>query len=360
MDRWTSSLRCRNKQSVSNEKAQPNIAKQIKICYHTLMMQTDALQQKQTPEQNTPSPLFFELYQPQLREVLSIVGVPETAMNSLGEAVDATQPWVKGDHSRPLHTFHVEEANKPALRELYDQLGLVRERPLPAGHYDQIVVLGAVQSGNNRRLRFVADALRTDAQTDGIVLLGGQRRMFAERETEEVDANIEAVIDSGKHDKLVAKFEKFGADNIWETDLIRLAAAEQLGDLTLRRLHVRLANADPLGRYEFALGDLPVTLLHTLAVERNGEPRHNTEACIEDWVKTLQPKQGSRVGFICANPHMERTTRAAQHVLNRLGRSDIQLIPAGPAAPEGIGDSMYLGEIARLLYEDQRQVTVAA
>jgi hypothetical protein len=146
----------------------------------------------------------------------------------------------------------------------------------------------------------------------------------------------------------------------WETDLVRLAGIARLGNLSLKQLHLRLGNQDPLKRYEFDWHGTPVSLLHTLAVERNGEPRHNTEACMRDWLRTYHPPIGARVGFVAANPHLDRVTRSAQAVLNDEGRSDIQLVAGGPGISPKAGHSIVLGEVARLLYEDQRVAKVSA
>jgi hypothetical protein len=43
--------------------------------------------------------------------------------------------------------------------------------------------------------------------------------------------------------------------------------------------------------------------------------------------------------------------RSAQRTIDGMGRQDIDLVVSGPAAPNA-KDSIYLGEIARSLYED--------
>ena len=80
--------------------------------------------------------------------------------------------------------------------------------------------------------------------------------------------------------------------------------------------------------------------------------RHTTESCIKEWIATTEPQQGVRVGFISSNPHRDRMARSSRRAFNTAGRSDIELVAAGPACATSISDTMFLGEVARNLYED--------
>jgi hypothetical protein len=304
--------------------------------------------------------LFFDAYRPEIEQVFKVVGLPDDVTSSLGRAVELTQPWVGGDHSRPNHVFNLDEQQRAELKALFVDLDMAEERPLPDDHYDQIIVLGGIQAGNLRRTDFLKRMLdKKGVTTDKVVLLGGQRRIYVERETDDINANFAELFYQEAHTEWS---EHFKADMLaeqgetrWETDLIRLAAMAKIGPLVFKRLQLRLGNEDFIGRYEFDWNNLSVDLLHTLAVPRpNGESRHTTEACIGDWIETYQPKDGARVGMVNANPHIDRMIRSARSVATSLGRSDIELIPAGPTAPLGIRESIFLGEIARNLYEDQR------
>lgn len=308
-----------------------------------------------------PEESFFDANRGELRVIFDILEISEQWSNELEDIVNVTQPWVKGDHSRPLHQFHLNDNQKKQLTALYPALGLVQERTLPEGHYDQMVVLGSVHSGNVRRLDFLEQSLsRSDVQTDRIVLLGGQRSIYEERERDDIDETLQELSVNGHHDPWLDRVATDGTALQWESDLVRLAGIARLGKLSLKQLHLRLGNADPLKSYEFDWQGVVVSLLHTLAVERNGEPRHNTEACVRDWLRTYHPPVGAKVGFVAANPHIDRVTRSAQAVLNNEGRQDIQLIPGGPGISEKAGHSIVLGEVARLLYEDLRTVKASA
>lgn len=301
---------------------------------------------------------YFERHAAEIAEVFDIVGVPEEAKTDLDRAVYETQPWIRGDHSRPQHEFLIpnDSPESQRLHELYASLGLRHEQLLPAGRYDYILVPGAVQRGNNRRLellnRLVTDQ---DVTADRIVLMGGQRHIFEEKEKDDIEANWAAVESQGTGGPWLESLKRGTAKLEWETDIMRLAAIQHLGPLAVKQWHLRLAHEDHVQRYEFEWQGVSLTLLHTLAVARqHGEARHTTEACMRDWLHTNEIPEGARIGFIAANPHMERMGKAAQMVLLEEGRADLRLVVAGSAGAPDLGHNIHLGEVARNLYEDQR------
>jgi hypothetical protein len=295
---------------------------------------------------------YFEQHQADLAELGAVLDLPAGISQSLEEAIAITQPWVKGDHTRPVDPLYIEPEQSTQLRPLYTAFGLTQATPMPDGHYDHIIIPGAVQRGNNGRLGFLRESFDHDTITSSdIVLLGGQRKVFGEVEASLIQADLEEVNERG----IGSPWTDVGWPDIgnmqWETDFIRLAALKQLGPLAVRAIHLRLENADPIKRYEFEWRNMPLKLLHTLAIARaNGEPRHTTEACIEDWVAEFNPAEGAHIGFIASSPHR---ARMAKRVMKLLGREDITWSVGGPAAVPGLGDHIFLGEIARNLYEDQ-------
>ncbi len=314
----------------------------------------------QTPENKIPQELFIGRNRLELADLFEIVDIPREAAGNLDQAVNFTQPWVKGDHTQPQHKHFIGEDDRPRLMRLYERFGMVDEVPVPNGHYDQLLVLGGIQRGNNSRLEFLNRTMKSGRVTAGqIIFLGGQREPY-ENETDEIDENLQQTAEHS--DAWLKRVQEGGSTLKWESDLIRLAALAQLGNLTLKKLHLRLGNPyegnrppDPIKRYEFVWNGTPVSLLHTLAVERpNGEPRHTTEACIADWLATYQPPASARVAFVTANPHIERTALSAQVVLRKHKRQDLEFIPSGTAANPNLKETFYLGEVARLLYENQR------
>lgn len=302
--------------------------------------------------------LFFDTHSQTLDELFDILGMEIRSSDGLAPVVAATQPWVGGDHSRPDYQLRVSDDQKYALKELYEHFDFVGQQAFPEGHLDQIVVLGAIHFGNNRRARFVGDSLqRHDLTTDRVVLLGGERYMYPEVERGDFDANIRQVRALGRSDAWLEHLQALPDEAIDETDMIRLAVTAQIGRLTTREIHVRSNESTlvdrPAKRYECALGRMAVTLLHTPAVQRpNGKPRHTTEACIADWLQTYPDlSDDARVGFVGAQPHLGRMVRSAQRIIHAHGRN-IQLIAGGPGASEQTPHHIFLGEVARSLYED--------
>ncbi|HEY5152372.1 MAG TPA: hypothetical protein VII55_00185 [Candidatus Saccharimonadales bacterium] len=297
---------------------------------------------------------FYEQNREGLDSLFSIVGLPELTNKSLPEVVAATQPWVKGDHARPEHSFSFGVGQTAELNEIYGSLGLRDAHELPPAIYDHTIVLGGVHRGNNRRLEFLGKALtRGNIITRDIMLLGGERRVYPEVELDTIEGNLDKL--ASVDEPWLDRARKSDISLWWETDLLRLAARIHLGPLTaeghdhgpfntLYRPHLQ----------QFNWRNMPLAIMHTRAISRQGEPRHTTEACMRDWLNTAQPTDNATVAFVAANPHMTRMGRSARAVLRSAGRSDIDLVVAGPASPDYVGHNHYLGEIARHLYEDQR------
>jgi hypothetical protein len=305
---------------------------------------------------------FFDEHRENLGVIADILHMPSNLTDSLESAVELTQPWTRGDHSRPEAPIELSQQQRAELQPLFAQFGLTSRQNLPDGDYAHILVPGAVQKGNNGRIEFVKDSFQADTITSNdVVLLGGQRTVFGEVETALLQADLAAIKQAGTIDTWI---EALGGDVdklVWETDFMRLAAVKHLGALPLMELHLRMvdtasaAPGDAVQQYEFEWHNMPLRLLHTLATQRpNGQARHTTESCVKEWVGLAQPAEGARVGFVASNPHRERMAKSARHSLASIGREDIQIIAAGPANATGVGDHIFLGEIARNLYEDTR------
>jgi hypothetical protein len=304
---------------------------------------------------------FFDEHRENLDAMADILHMPSKLADSLEMAIELTQPWTRGDHSRPEAAIALSQQQRAELQPLFAQFGLTSRQNLPKGDYAHILVPGAVQKGNNGRIGFVRDSFHAGTITSNdIVLLGGQRSVFGEVETALLQADLAAIKQAGTVDTWV---DALGGDVnklVWETDFMRLAAIKHLGALPLKELRLRTVDAvsasrgDAVQQYEFEWHDMPLRLLHTLATQRpNGKARHTTESCVKEWVGLAQPAEGARVGFVASNPHRERMAKSARRALASIGREDIQLIAAGPASASGIGDHIFLGEIARNLYEDK-------
>ena len=303
---------------------------------------------------------FFDQHRASLEELGDIVGLPKTFTESLSTAVGLTQPWVQGDHTRPSVDLAVSFSQSEALQPVFDDLYLKRETPFPTGSYDHVIVPGAVQIGNNNRIQFFKQAVEQGGVVTGdIVLLGGQRPVFGEVESHLLEEDLRSIREQGTQDYWIKALENKTERLRWETDFMRLAAIKHLGALPLQQLHLRQLTAkstapyDAIRQYEFSWHNLPLRLLHSLAVPRpNGEMRHTTESCVKEWVASSEPVKGAVVGFVSSNPHRDRMAKSCQRALVSVGRSDIELVVAGPASANGVGDQIFLGEIARNLFED--------
>lgn len=307
--------------------------------------------------ERAPEPVtFLERYQPEVAELFDVLGLPSESAQDLDAAVALTQPWVRGDHFRPGHNHGLSDGQKQQLPDIYARLGLSGEVPLEPGHYDDAVVIGGTQKGNNVRIGFMRDALQNPAvSADHMSLLGGQRKVFPEIETAQIEQTFDVITAQERHDPWVEHLGRNPEALTWETELMRLSAVAHLGGIALNRINLRLENADPIGSYEFTWKDIPVALIHALATERpNGERRHTTESCFQEWLEQESPPEDARVAFICSNPHLYRTAQSSMAVLRDAGRSDITLVPAGPETTQTSNHALYLGEIGRSLYEDQR------
>lgn len=324
----------------------------LKKCYDITNMTEMTVGQSISSGANS----FFERHQDTLAVLFDAMGVEKTAANSLEAAIAATQAWVPGDHTKPAVPIHIPEGSEKVLQELYTDLGLTDERTLPSGRYDQLLVLGGFQLGNIRRMKFTKKVMESGVLTNHIVLLGGERQIDPVREIPYINQNMVHIIrgQTASPDPWIRDLASGEARLRWETGALRLAATASLGELALIAYKQNIDNPqEQPERQDFAQGNRLVTLLHTKAVARpQGETRHTTEACIAHWLCTVDPPAGSTVGFVTANPYMERTARVVARQIHRHGRADIKLVVGGPAPSPTVVSLGYNREIAYNLYED--------
>jgi hypothetical protein len=308
---------------------------------------------------------FYERNEDSLNGLLETLNLPLTD-GSLSALVQATQPWVRGDHGHNGNDFPFDLSKQSELPEYYERFGLTDRVPLAPGHYNQLLVFGAVHHGNDRRLRFLSEMLADGVSTDHIVLLGGERTMFAKDEPDNIIKTLESLEAKGTSDPWLEYFLGKPANETNETDMLRLAALDYLGPLMLKseilspEPEYRALTSTPVLRYEFNWQGMPLTLMHTRAIKRkDGLARHTTEACVADWVRTFRPVDGSRVAIICAQPHLERMAKTVRRALGAVD-TNIEVVAGGPAVSVGASHNIHLGEVARNLYEDLQIVTDTA
>lgn len=306
---------------------------------------------------NTAASVSYQSFYNSNRNGLGILfdalGLPENAAESLEDSILATQPWARGDHTDPEQRVEIPAEHEIALHSLYGLFEMKAEQLLPPDEYDQILLLGGMHLGNNRRIELTKRLLEGGVLTDHVVLLGGERRERPQHERKHIVKNIAELASRQVHtvDPWVDEIVNDSTSIRWETDMLRLAASVHLGRLTPI---AQIGEGRNPERLDMICRDKLITLLHTQAVNRpnSDEPRHTTEACIQHWLRVVDAPQDARVGFVTANPHIERTVKTARRALRYIGRGDIDLIAAGSAAVPRSDHHIYLGEIARNLYED--------
>jgi hypothetical protein len=298
-------------------------------------------------------------------ELKAIFDIMQLSPANLDEAVASTQPWARGDHSRPGFDYgDVLKENDSALRELFTGLGMQNESLLVDTEVDDVIMYGAIYAGTLRRLELLNRMVRQHGfRPKRIILAGGERRGFIEKETSEYLGSLTVLrsgtIDDPWLDQITS--EMVPVDQLWETELLRIAAAQQMGHMDLVDIHHRGDFDGPpsqaIASMQFDWEGIPVYLHHTLKVPRpNGAPRHTTEECAKDYIRhylgDIEQSFGHRIALIGAQPHIHRMLLSNIRMFNDMGRGDVELLAAGSRA-EGIGVSMYLGEIARWLYEEK-------
>jgi hypothetical protein len=308
---------------------------------------------------------FYEQHQPDIAQLLDITGVGQEKAATLDTAVKATQPWVKGDHGLDSYSFDFTDEQHQELPELFNTFDMVEQRDLPAGHYDQVWVYGAVHLGNDKRLKFLADMLTNGGvSTDRIVLLGGERKMD-EREPEDLNKNLARLGQKQSVDAWLQGFLAKPQTEVDESDMLRVAALDHLGPLALRKQFLRVGTEDswrtstPVTFSEFDWQSTPLTLVHSRATSRkDGQPRHTTETCTQDGAELYIPegRSDAKIAIISSQPHLERMEKTVKRVLQTIGR-EVELVAGGPGTTAETGDTIYLGEVARNLYEDQQAIT---
>jgi hypothetical protein len=300
--------------------------------------------------------LFFENNKRALEDLYTTLAMEWTG--DLEQTIEDTQPWARGgDHSIPAHSVTVSEDSYQSLGELFAAMDLVKplaiDASVPENTPFQVWLLGGMHNGNLRRAQFLAQGLeRTGKDISRIVLMGGERPIYHESgEDRDVAASVKRL---GKAASWFIEKAEAG-QTIWETDMLRLAATEFLGPMSLASDTIGVDGV--VRRYDFSAPNVsvPITLLHTPAVQRMGKPRHTTEACVEHAITELAPDLDSHVVGISTQPHALRTARSMHQRLRLIDRPDITVHAAGPRIGSPINHNLVLGEIARNLYEDGRQ-----
>lgn len=313
-----------------------------------------------TNDKQTQPRLLFRDNQKELRKIFAVLNAGSMPL-TLESIVDSTQPWAMGDHSRPAYDFsNLSEYQVGALQEVFNSLDMVSEHIVSGEEVDDLLFCAAIFAGALRRSELVARMVNIEnLSPKRIMILSGERRLYPEVETDDIHKTIQELRLIGVDDTLVEQLVQgdVNVNSLWETDLMRLAALRHMGQLTLQKTVFRQnderSESPKLHYMEFDWQGVPVILNHTLAVPRKmGEARSTTEASIQDWLYDHTPRSNAKTVLVGAQPHIQRMELATRRTVSSLGRHDIEIIPAASRVGS-IKTSMYLGEIARWLWEEQ-------
>jgi hypothetical protein len=307
--------------------------------------------------------LLFQDKQPELRHIFRVLGYEEFPEN-LDEAVNITQPWAMGDHSRPGYEHgELTEYKKTELHEIFTKLGMVKEQILGGEFVDDLVFCAAIFAGALRRAELLKRMVCDEGlKPNRIFILSGERRPYPEVEADDFYRTMEEVKLKKIDDPWIEciDVDNMKLEDFWETDMMRLAALRHLGEMSLIRTILRDEidehGAPKLQYMEFDWRGIPLVMHHSLAVPRPmGLPRSTTENSIKEYADVHQPMLNSRTVLLSAQPHMQRMALSAERTLTSVGRGDIAVLPAASRVGN-IKEPMYLGEIARWLWEEREWI----
>lgn len=326
------------------------------------------------PESRGGSDIFVPHQRvPAMAGVFNALGISLNDVRDIDSAVAVTQPWVRGDHGHDSYDFgDFSWQQVGELSEAYVGLDMVEQRDLISGDEDIWAVYGAVDLGNMKRLEYVKNMLDQGMRPKRIVLLGGERGVFPEREPEDLAASIKSIEEQGLADKWLDNAKQRleiavsqGNRRIFtETDMLRIASIQHLGPMVVERARLNIGLEDtartstPINEYEFRAKDgIPVSLMHFRAQPRkDGDWRHTTESCTVGLARYFGLRYGQSMAVIGAKPHLDRMVLTVDRSLREAGYDGIRLTSGGPGTTEQTGHSIYLGEVARWLWEVQQLV----
>jgi len=321
---------------------------------------------------NSEASSVYEEHSEEIASVFRTMGHDITSA-SLDKIYKIARPWTMGDHWALQEKIQVDESKNKELMKHFERMGMVGSIMPTGDTYNHLIVLGGTALGNDRRTQFAKGLLDKEAikLADGgdMWFWAGQRPRL-DRETPALINTKARYLEQYQEDRwlqrqsgLLESAGEWGRPLATETELARLSLMGAFGPMQMRyaRLQVGLqkliegvpVRAVPYRSFEILDPGtkIGVTILDAAAVRRpQGVPRHTTSSSATEWIKYAQPNSGARVLVINNNPHIQRGNADIQIAFNAVGRSDLQLESAGPAALETTPAQVYLGEIARMIY----------
>ena len=289
----------------------------------------------------------------------------------------ALSRWMKGDHWNPDNKWanSIKPEDLPEFYQIVADLGLVGEvRPAKGTVVDEIVIVGSTFSANFRRTALAkelidaGDIVFANNQHTMSVWAGQRRSMPSEWEDFDgfVGGDVSHVSEVFSDETEMAAFAL--------TTLygVRNGSSRSLPEPTKLYLPPPAEHSNPddpnfqeipplssLGirdyaLFEYEVENLRLRLLNARAVERpQGMSRHTTESSAKEWLALSNDlPHGYTILEVNGNPHAYRINKEIQRVLAEAGRPDINVISAAIATRTDAPPSLYLGEIARILYNN--------
>lgn len=347
---------------------------------------------------------FFEPYREELRQLFHALGRDHLWSDNPRDLLPyIREGWIGGEHGNSATKDQFTAEQVAAAEPILEKLGLLNEEMPPDGtHYADILIVGATEPANVKRMRLVQSLMQNHGITaDRIIFLVGQRPRETRDGTDEELLGTDGSYgenDVSQSPWVIKMREAFEASGIQmfddETKLARLALmrtvpnGEQLrpGEIDLQVTDVTgLTQEQKIDAVPKRMGDLPprliteyhfkvpleihgetriqkFVLLNGAAVQRaQGEPRHTTASVTREWLGRLAPAHGDepiRILYISGNPHTVRTAYDSLAVIRAAGRDDIHMDIAGTRTAlgaKGVPIQNFLGEIARLIDNDVRR-----
>lgn len=317
---------------------------------------------------------FFESYKPELQELFDVF---DWDWSEDPAQVNAQLRKMIGLDHTDISRLQPTPEQEDAAMTIFDRMGLLSEiLPSEPTDYNDIVVPGATTMAIKRRLQVRKNALDAGSTTKKTTILNGQRpRDRIDRTNDEI---IQAMgVD--KDNPWIARELKKGSDAFsTETELGRAAALGliNLPHAQVRRMDLPLIGTNAARRESDAMprnitdyhyrdkDGQDIIVVNGRAVDRGideegqrREPRPTTMSTIEEWIERHTPNKNDRVLFVVSQPHALRMGREIIQALQQHGLSDIKVdIASGDAPPVTLRTQTIIGEIARMLDNEQRQI----
>lgn len=345
------------------------------------MNHNSVVEKIKTPEKEERSATFFETHKNEIIKLFRLAdsdgGLPKIIDDPMILHDYALSRWMKGDHwnpnSRYAHSVKAEDLKE--FFHIIDNLQLKEEIKPPTGSLvDEVVVVGSTFSANFRRASLAKQLIDSGEvvfnNSPRITIWAGQRPSYPSEEEDFAGFVTQGYMN--KHDVFRDETDmaNFVIHTLWGKNKAgKLELPSPVGiylpepSIIQNNGLSKLQTKPPISRlgmrdysqfeYYFPDTDRFIKILNAGAVSRNlGEARHTTESSAVEWLAINNIPEGYTILEVNGNPHAYRINAEIKRVFSNVGRPDINIISAAISAREDSPPSLYLGEIARILYNN--------